>query len=76
MTVSDPSRPQSTGTEPCPICRKAADPAFVPFCSARCADIDLGRWLTDRYAIPTVEDEDEDAEGSGGLSGGLTRAPD
>ncbi len=72
MTVSNSSRAPSAGAESCPICRKAADPAFVPFCSARCADIDLGRWLTDRYAIPTVEDEDEDAEGSGGL----TRTPD
>ena len=46
--------------EPCPICRKPAQPEFQPFCSARCADIDLGRWLTDRYAIPTDEDEIED----------------
>ena len=47
--------------EACPICRKPAKPEFRPFCSTRCADIDLGRWLTDRYAIPTAEDEDEDA---------------
>lgn len=66
MTTSDPTpRRRAQKAEPCPICRKPADPAFTPFCSTRCADIDLGRWLTDRYAIPTAEDEDEDAEGSG-----------
>jgi endogenous inhibitor of DNA gyrase (YacG/DUF329 family) len=47
--------------EACPICGKRAKPELRPFCSTRCADIDLGRWLTDRYAIPTADDEDEDA---------------
>ena len=42
----------------CPICRKPADPQYRPFCSRRCADVDLGRWLTGGYAIPA---EDEDA---------------
>jgi endogenous inhibitor of DNA gyrase (YacG/DUF329 family) len=37
----------------CPICRKAAASArFAPFCSQRCADLDLGRWLKGGYAIP------------------------
>ena len=36
----------------CPICRKPAAPAYRPFCSRRCADVDLGRWLTGSYAIP------------------------
>jgi endogenous inhibitor of DNA gyrase (YacG/DUF329 family) len=39
-------------TETCPICRKPAAPGTHPFCSTRCADIDLGRWLTEQYAIP------------------------
>jgi endogenous inhibitor of DNA gyrase (YacG/DUF329 family) len=43
---------------PCPICGRPAEAAFAPFCSARCADIDLGRWLSDRYVIPS-EDEDQ-----------------
>lgn len=46
---------------PCPICGKAADPGFRPFCSKRCADIDLGRWLNESYAIPT-EDGPADLE--------------
>lgn len=41
----------------CPICGKPADPAFRPFCSKRCADVDLQRWFAGRYAIPAVEDE-------------------
>ena len=44
---------------PCPICGKLADPKLNPFCSQRCADIDLGRWLSDRYVIPASEDEDD-----------------
>jgi endogenous inhibitor of DNA gyrase (YacG/DUF329 family) len=43
--------------------------ASRPFCSRRCADVDLQRWLTERYAIPVVEEEDgpeEDGAGQGG----------
>lgn len=36
----------------CPICQKPADPAFRPFCSRRCADVDLARWLKGSYTIP------------------------
>ena len=47
----------------CPICRKPADPKYRPFCCRRCADVDLGRWLTGGYAIPAgEEDPDEDAD--------------
>jgi endogenous inhibitor of DNA gyrase (YacG/DUF329 family) len=46
----------------CPICCKPRDPTYRPFCSKRCADVDLGRWLTGRYAIPVTEEEDEDGE--------------
>ena len=44
----------------CPICSKPTDVAFKPFCSKRCSDIDLNRWLTGVYAVPVKEDEDED----------------
>lgn len=37
----------------CPICGKPQDPEFRPFCSKRCADIDLGRWLGGKYRIET-----------------------
>ncbi len=36
----------------CPICRKQAEPAYRPFCSRRCADVDLNRWLSNAYAVP------------------------
>jgi uncharacterized protein len=41
----------------CPICGKPMEAAYRPFCSKRCADVDLQRWLTGRYAIPAEEDE-------------------
>jgi len=57
---------------PCSTCGKPAVQAYRPFCSKRCADVDLQRWFTGRYAIP-VEDEDgpedpsgEDSAGQGG----------
>jgi endogenous inhibitor of DNA gyrase (YacG/DUF329 family) len=42
----------SEATKPCPICGKPAAPRCRPFCSRRCADIDLGRWFTEGYAVP------------------------
>jgi endogenous inhibitor of DNA gyrase (YacG/DUF329 family) len=52
---------------PCPICGKPAETRFRPFCSARCADIDLGRWFTERYRIPAGElDEEEGSEPGAG----------
>ncbi|MEN9709167.1 MAG: hypothetical protein RIQ68_1575 [Pseudomonadota bacterium] len=47
---------------PCPICKKAAALAYRPFCSKRCADIDLGRWLGGTYAIPAVASDDDEEE--------------
>lgn len=50
--------------KPCPICKKPPVTEFLPFCSKRCADIDLGQWLGEGYRIPTNEGpEDLDAEG-------------
>ena len=42
---------------PCPICFRPADAAFHPFCSRRCAEIDLGRWLTEAYRLPVPEED-------------------
>ena len=39
----------------CPICDKPAVAESWPFCSKRCADVDLGRWFSGRYRIPTDE---------------------
>lgn len=50
----------------CPICGKRAARPYAPFCSRRCADVDLARWLGGRYALPGAPlgkdgtDEDDD----------------
>jgi uncharacterized protein len=52
-------------TSRCPICKKPTDPQYRPFCSKRCADIDLQRWFTGSYAVPAENPEtpaDEDSE--------------
>ena len=51
---------RNTSAARCPICGKTTDVAFKPFCSKRCSDIDLNRWLTGVYAVPVQDDEDED----------------
>jgi endogenous inhibitor of DNA gyrase (YacG/DUF329 family) len=47
----------------CPICKSPVDPEshsrWFPFCSDRCKLIDLGRWLSGRYAIPVRPEEDD-----------------
>jgi endogenous inhibitor of DNA gyrase (YacG/DUF329 family) len=43
----------------CPSCGKEADPKYLPFCSARCKNIDLGRWLGEKYVIHTDETPEE-----------------
>jgi uncharacterized protein len=49
-------------TKPCPVCGKPVAEQFKPFCSARCRDVDLNRWLKGVYAIPVKEETDEDGE--------------
>ncbi|WP_284359690.1 DNA gyrase inhibitor YacG [Candidatus Phycosocius spiralis] len=41
----------------CPECSKPSEHAYRPFCSKRCADLDLGRWLNASYAIPVHEED-------------------
>lgn len=41
----------------CPICGKPPVDKYKPFCSKRCADVDLNRWLTGSYVIPARDDE-------------------
>jgi uncharacterized protein len=47
----------------CVICGKPQVAPFRPFCSRRCADIDLHRWLSGAYVIPAGPDEDDDSGG-------------
>ncbi len=52
------------GSGRCPLCDKPSEAHFRPFCSKRCADLDLSRWLHGVYRIPT--DEAPDGGGAGG----------
>ncbi|MBV8095289.1 MAG: DNA gyrase inhibitor YacG [Acetobacteraceae bacterium] len=56
----------SSGLSVCPICRRPTDPRFRPFCSRRCADIDLGRWFRGDYRIPVSERERREGEDESG----------
>jgi len=47
-------------TQACPICGRATRPEHRPFCTPRCAEIDLGRWMTGQYVIPGPPAELED----------------
>jgi endogenous inhibitor of DNA gyrase (YacG/DUF329 family) len=61
MTTAPTSRPRKK----CPICGKPAQQATRPFCSDRCKEVDLHRWLSGAYAIPAAsDDEDEDGKPS------------
>ena len=58
-------KPVTTGLE-CPTCGEAAAPPASaggrsprPFCSTRCAEVDLGRWFQGQYAIPVVDAADD-----------------
>ncbi|MFN4011828.1 MAG: DNA gyrase inhibitor YacG [Pannonibacter sp.] len=65
--MSDSNESGSQGTDgegparrlrPCPVCAKMSTPADHPFCSDRCAKVDLNRWLSGGYGIPVVEFDD------------------
>ena len=54
-------------TRSCPTCGEAAQGKHSPFCSLRCAHVDLGRWLAEQYATPSAEEPDsDDLESLGG----------
>jgi uncharacterized protein len=53
-------RADAPRTPSCPICAKPAVEQYRPFCSRRCADVDLHRWFSGVYAVPVKEEEDED----------------
>lgn len=46
----------------CPICHSPAAENYLPFCSKRCADIDLARWLGGAYTVPVVELDEKDLD--------------
>ena len=58
--MSEKSSDQEKAPRPCPICGKPSSFKDRPFCSKRCADIDLHRWLKGSYAIPTAPEAEDD----------------
>ena len=46
----------------CAICGKPAAADYRPFCSKRCADVDLNRWFSGAYVVPGKQEEDEDGD--------------
>ena len=59
--MTDEKPPASTG-RPCPICGKPSTPEHRPFCSRRCADVDLSRWFSGLYRVPAEESGAPDDE--------------
>jgi uncharacterized protein len=56
MSDDPPAKaPKAPKVPACPICGKPRDSQFAPFCSKRCADVDLHRWLKGNYVIPGAE---------------------
>ncbi len=45
----------------CPVCGKDPSPNYRPFCSRRCADVDLHRWMAGRYVIPIADPDEPDS---------------
>ena len=58
----------------CPICTAPSEAAFRPFCSRRCSDVDLSRWLRGGYAIAGRADVDEDGDDT--IAANAPRQPD
>jgi endogenous inhibitor of DNA gyrase (YacG/DUF329 family) len=58
--------PEPSRGKRCPICKKPIAEPFRPFCSKRCADVDLNRWLSGVYAIPAAKDDEENDAGNPG----------
>jgi endogenous inhibitor of DNA gyrase (YacG/DUF329 family) len=61
--AGDRVTPLPAGRHRCPICGKPATARHQPFCSARCADIDLGRWLKESYRVAGEERPEDAPEG-------------
>ena len=56
---SEPAKSAAKPLPKCPTCGELADAKVRPFCSSRCADIDLGNWFQGKYAIPAVDAADD-----------------
>jgi uncharacterized protein len=63
MATEEPGRARITAlrrNRPCPECGKPSARETYPFCSTRCKNVDLNRWLSGSYAIPVREEETDE----------------
>jgi endogenous inhibitor of DNA gyrase (YacG/DUF329 family) len=60
--MDDQAKPPLPPSKTCPICGKPAVHATRPFCSSRCRDVDLNRWLKGSYVIPGRDGDVDDVE--------------
>ncbi|MDA0801999.1 MAG: DNA gyrase inhibitor YacG [Proteobacteria bacterium] len=58
-TAKSAAEPAAKPLPKCPTCGAPADAKALPFCSSRCADVDLGNWFQGKYAIPAVDAADD-----------------
>ncbi|MEE8253614.1 MAG: DNA gyrase inhibitor YacG [Hyphomicrobium sp.] len=73
MASKDTPTADAAGRDRCPICGESTEMDYRPFCSDRCRDVDLSRWLRGGYAIPGGQaDADEDGDD---VSAGRVPAP-
>lgn len=70
---SDLRRVTPVGSRRCPVCRKPAQADTRPFCSRRCADVDLSRWIGGVYRIPVNPADEEDGDPLGTAEAGPDR---
>ena len=59
MTKTNVHHLKNRKSRPCSICKSPSVEDYHPFCSKRCADVDLGKWLGGKYAVPAVEPTDD-----------------
>lgn len=59
----------------CPVCNKPARAEYAPFCSQRCKDVDLGRWLKGVYVVPGMDSEEAGSLPPEEPGGGQKRRP-
>lgn len=60
--MDDEVKKTASPLKTCPICGKPQSQATRPFCSSRCRDVDLNRWLKGSYVIPGRDDDVDDIE--------------
>ena len=63
MTETSGTETSGASSLPCPVCGRPAAIETRPFCSRRCADVDLARWLGGVYRVETDERVDENFDG-------------